>query len=1128
MHEDEPDRLDRLAGGPRTGPRSECPGAEKLALLAAGLAAKGQSDVLMEHASRCDACGAILRKLIEDFADEQSEAETRMAESLRSSKSEWQRAMARRMAGAARGKPPIPIRTWLARAAAVIVMLGGGGWLAWNHWIANDPARLLATAYAVQRPFEYRIPGAGYTGVAPQERKGNSLFGRPQALGEAAIRIQGRLERNPEDVNALALLARGELMERDLEGSFGTLQRALEQKPEDPDLLADLGMAHALRAETLADRGVDFGYAIDYLLRSLRAKPKSRETVFNLALVYEKMSMVEKAIDEWREYLRLDPSGRWHEEAQGRLSRLEQEKKVRQAALDRISDKNPDGLLRSIDQGEVVEPEEYLDVAVTDWLPLRWEDARYERVLSALADRFVEQHHDPWLRDVLAAKRSEGMVTGLKALAAAVDANLKDETEPALEKSGEAARELRAAGNGAGALRADFEQSYALQRTVRSAACRQHAAALQLTAARMGYRWIDGQAQLAAGTCRSQMGDSGGAYQDLTRALEIGRSSGYRNLELRAEGILAGAQVQAGNMLATWSRGREGLKLFWSGPFPGIRAQQIYFNLVRSAERLALRQTTFVMESAAVGAIATTARRRAEATGRAHLAELAVEAGLPGEAQREFEHAGVLFDQLQQTASDQQYRTLAELNRARAELASGAMQAARKRLEVVLPQAMRIDDMRVQIQTKQLIGDVHWNGGNRDQAEIAYREVIDLSERRLQTLSRFSDRALLMRDAGKAYRGIVELLWERGDEVGALRVWESFRSADQPDRGNPLDLDARLPQVRHETFLTYAMLPGGITAWLFDDRGIHGMRLVPKPEELAITAQRFLRGCANPVSDRKSLERDSRQLYDWLVAPLAPRLEPGRVLVVEPDGAVGAVPVQALLDERSVYLGERFGITIAASLADYQQRAAFGSVSRDARALIIASPTLGADMIRTFPPLAGTPREGQAVAERFNQKVLLTDRQATIDAMEQYRPSAELLHFAGHGFSNAGNGGLLLSPGKGSNGAGVLSGLRVSEQNWNGCRLAVLSACSAGTGEGNGAVNPESLVRGLLWGGVKRVVASRWNVRDNSLLMERFYTKLLAGEDTATALQYAARQVREKEETSHPYYWAGFQSFGTR
>jgi tetratricopeptide (TPR) repeat protein len=934
MPDEEPNRLDRLAAGARTGPQSGCPGVEELAALAAGLAAEGQCDALLEHASGCDACGAILRELVEDFADERSEAETRMAESLESSKAEWQSAMARRMAGASRGKPSIPIRTWLAKAAAVIVVLGGGGWLAWNHWIVNDPARLLARAYMLQRPFEYRIPGAGYAGVAPQERKGNSVFRRPQAMDEASFKIKERLERYPEDVNTLELLARGELMERDLEGAFATLQRALENKPQDPDLLADLGMAYALRAETLADRDVDYGYAMDYLLLSLRAKPKGRETAFNLALVYEKMNMVEKAIDEWREYLTLDPSSPWHDEAEKNRSRLEKKKKVRQAALDRISDKNPDRLLRSIEQGDAVEPEEYLDLAVTEWLPLRWEDTRYERVLTVLAGRFVEQHHDQWLRDVLAARRSEGMATGLKALAVAAEANLKDETDLALEKSAEAARELRAEGNAAGALRADFEQSYALQRAVRSTRCQQLAMAVQFTAVTIGYHWIDGQARLAVGTCRSQKGDSGGAYQDLTGALEIGRNFGYRNLELRAAGILAGAQIQAGNMLATWSRGRESLKLFWSGPFPGNRAQQIYFNLVRSAERLALRQTTYVMESAAVEAIATTARRRAEATGRAHLAELAVEAGLPKEAQREFERASLLFDQLQQTASDQEYRTLAELNRAQAELAAGAVQTARKRLEELLPKAARIDDMRVQMQTQQLAGDVLWNGGNRDEAEIAYRKVIELSGHRLQTLRGFSDRAQLMRDVGKAYRGIVEVLRQRGDEAGALRVWESYRSADLPGRGNPLDLDARLPHIKGETFLTYAVLPGGITAWLFDDRGVHDKLLAPKPAELEITTQRFLRGCANPVSDRKALERDSRQLYDWLVAPLANRLEPGRVLVVEPDGAAGAVPMQALLDERSVYLGEQFAITIAASLADYQERAAYGSVNRDAQALV--------------------------------------------------------------------------------------------------------------------------------------------------------------------------------------------------
>jgi len=151
--------------------------------------------------------------------------------------------------------------------------------------------------------------------------------------------------------------------------------------------------------------------------------------------------------------------------------------------------------------------------------------------------------------------------------------------------------------------------------------------------------------------------------------------------------------------------------------------------------------------------------------------------------------------------------------------------------------------------------------------------------------------------------------------------------------------------------------------------------------------------------------------------------------------------------------------------------------------------------------------------------------------MEQHRPDTELLHFSGHGFSNAGNGGLLLSPGElGADEAGVLDGNAMAQQDWSRCRLAVLSACSTGTGETSGPVNPESLVRGLLWAGVARVVASRWNADSETgvQFMDRFYANLLGGKEVAVALQQAAKELRENEATSHPFYWAAFQSFGTR
>jgi CHAT domain-containing protein len=319
--------------------------------------------------------------------------------------------------------------------------------------------------------------------------------------------------------------------------------------------------------------------------------------------------------------------------------------------------------------------------------------------------------------------------------------------------------------------------------------------------------------------------------------------------------------------------------------------------------------------------------------------------------------------------------------------------------------------------------------------------------------------------------------------------------------------------------------------WLFDDRGIETQRLNISAKDLETAASRFLRECAEPGSDLQPLQRDARQLYDWLVAPLAGRFDPSRTLVVEPDGAIGQIPIQALMDPEFHYLGERFAVAIAGGLADYQLRAEVAPVDAAVKALVVASPSLGEEASKTFPPLAGTTREGEAVAKRFQAPVSLTGWRATLDALEQSRPATELFHFAGHGFSNNGNGGLLLSPGQGdAEEPGILNGARMAQQDWRRCRLAVLSACSSGTGEARGPVNPESLVRGLLWAGVARVVASRWNVDSDSSaqFMDRFYTHLLSGKDAAAALRLAARVLRDDPATSHPYFWAGFQDFGTR
>jgi len=88
----------------------------------------------------------------------------------------------------------------------------------------------------------------------------------------------------------------------------------------------------------------------------------------------------------------------------------------------------------------------------------------------------------------------------------------------------------------------------------------------------------------------------------------------------------------------------------------------------------------------------------------------------------------------------------------------------------------------------------------------------------------------------------------------------------------------------------------------------------------------------------------------------------------------------------------------------------------------------------------------------------------------------------------------------------------------------VLSACDTGRGRvvpGEGLIG---LTRALQYAGARSVVASQWQVPDQSTrtLMVAFHRLLQTGVAKDEALRRAMRQVQAQEGTAHPYYWAAF------
>lgn len=95
--------------------------------------------------------------------------------------------------------------------------------------------------------------------------------------------------------------------------------------------------------------------------------------------------------------------------------------------------------------------------------------------------------------------------------------------------------------------------------------------------------------------------------------------------------------------------------------------------------------------------------------------------------------------------------------------------------------------------------------------------------------------------------------------------------------------------------------------------------------------------------------------------------------------------------------------------------------------------------------------------------------------------------------------------------------------------LVVLSACDTALGEeieGEGIVG---IVRGFMYAGSKRVVASFWQVADaaTSELMNQFYVEMLTnGLAPSAALRRAQLYIMSQPKWHHPFYWAAFSLQG--
>lgn len=412
------------------------------------------------------------------------------------------------------------------------------------------------------------------------------------------------------------------------------------------------------------------------------------------------------------------------------------------------------------------------------------------------------------------------------------------------------------------------------------------------------------------------------------------------------------------------------------------------------------------------------------------------------------------------------------------------------------------------------------------------RLLRELAEARDQYAAAFARRqhdevAAMPRDAAGASAHELTALEARiSGLVRQLQITEA--AGDIADLYTPV-AEVSLPRMPEGTALVEFFLSGAdILRFVVDAHGVRGDRLpgaVTEVERLLRSYRVNLDATERAVAHGERAERLARQaravlgaLYTLLFGDLAIRAS-WQQLVIVPHGLLHYLPFHALHDGAQ-YLIERVAISYAPSAALYticRERAARAVRGRWG-ALVLAHSADG--------QLPHALAEAQAVSALLKTEAHV-EHAATRTLLHTVGRRAGVIHIAAHG--------------RFRQDAPLFSGIHLADGPLTTAdvfnldlraQLVVLSACETGRAELGGGDELVGLTRAFLYAGAAGLLVSQWRVDDASTagLMQCFYTSLARGFSPSQALRQAqmaqCAAAMPQSETTHPFFWAGFQFIG--
>jgi CHAT domain-containing protein/tetratricopeptide (TPR) repeat protein len=1068
---------------------ANCPNLGDWGLYEARLLPESRASELLEHASTCDACGMLLADMHSDLSPDEH---AKML-ALNSGTDAWKDTLLKQIASETKLRNPLLRyvqfhRSWLAAAAAALVVACTGLW--WMYRISSpDTAfRLLSKSYSEQRPFELRIAGATHSELHGQ--RGATLVPTVE-LAEAESLIARKLREQPNDVVWLRARARAALLQWKYAEAIDSLRKAQDLRSDNSDILGDLAIAYLQRAE-IESRAQDIAQAVEFLSRAIRIRPADGTLRFNRALAHERLAALRSAIDDWNEFLRLEPSGGWANEAREHRARIEEQLRT-QAARAKTTDRSEDVISSLVLSG-------LSDNASLD--------------TKTIADDLFGHHDDPWMREFIARSTPSSNRRAIQVLADAVNKTSIGDATAAVALSREAAAVFRNAHNLPGVVFAEFEQAYALQRLSKPE-CLTLAQSTLLQAHTRRYRWLEIQSQLTTASCLEAQGHTELAYLADIKAQAVANDSGYQTLALRSLGFRASLLRRVGSYRESIKLSMEGLRRYWDGTGDNLRAYQFYYDLAMDMSALKHGQSAAALMREAVALASIQPDRYVEGMVRANYGDLLVQEGRIGDAINEFDDSARLFQRLPASPSSQLYQAFAEISRATLDGQRGLAARGLERLKHMESMLSSIHNSVVESRLWRAKSELLTRMGRLEESDVCLRRILELSSTSSAAATRAGDPSALGGQVSEAVRILVDRSLQQGDYVGALRLWASYNTSFRTIHVWPADA----------VKLVYAQLPSGPVVWIVDGSGVSFRRLTISDDDLSSSATIFRRQLSTPHGSIEPVQSVARRLYKALVSPVQQSIGSTATLYISADRVFASIPFGALVSDDGGWFADKHRIIYCPPLTG--ARTAPVEASTTAPHLTAVASGDAAEVLQiVFPSIPDIKRDVESAARAFPDHEVFTGQASSSVALLRALSRATVFHFSGHAVVTAGDAALVLAP-ETNNKDRLLWASRLPHEFFQHCRLVVLAACSTGRAPDDDSDSSSMMARSFLLGGIPEVVASRWDVesRSTSVLIDRFYQGLQRGESTELSLSRAMQTLRQDIRFGHPYYWAAFDIF---